>query len=154
MPQVEQVQAYGFCEETREVHCTTAQPFRFIFLSGSLILVDEGSVQLVSTSLALRLPQAVSTYYDVTLELATTPSPIDAFSGPERESLHLWFLSLSFTSRFVKHVFHRSKRRHLVLPTDKKRDIFCLWNVEGMSFEKSYILLVSVSIPPRLAYKR
>ena len=41
----------ALCEETREVHRTAAQPFNFIVCLSRLILVDGGSVQLVSTDL-------------------------------------------------------------------------------------------------------
>ena len=54
------------------MHCTADR------LSESFILVEEGSVQLVLTSLALRLLNT----HAVTLVFATTPSPFDASLVP------------------------------------------------------------------------
>ena len=97
----------GLCEVTREVHCTAAQPFESLTFA-------EGSVQLVSTSLALRLPHKVERDARICNYTVTNR----CFSGPERESPQPWFLSvhasLSFKSRFVKHVLHRSKHLHIV----------------------------------------
>ena len=83
---------------------TTIQVHR---LSESLTLVAEVSAQLVSTSLTVRL---LNTSNDVTLELATAPSPNDAslFASVNRYSVGSCPCkpSLSFKLRFVTHQFH------------------------------------------------
>ena len=83
----------------------------------SLILVDEGSVQLVSTSFALRLPQKVEHLLCCDSRACKHTVTHRCFSGPTRESLQRWFLSVqtSFPSRlrFVESVFRESGHRHL-----------------------------------------
>ena len=65
------------------MHCTAAQPF---VVSESLILVGEGSVQLVSTSRALRLPRNVERLFCCDARACDYTAPNRCFSGPER-----WF---------------------------------------------------------------
>ena len=108
-------------------------------LSESLIIVVEGSVQLVSTSLAFQLPQNVGlSCCDACICNYTVTNR--CFSGPTRGSLPRWFLplqtSLSFKLRFVvKHMFHRSKHRlHLVSRQTRNAASFRWWYFEGMRF--------------------
>ena len=72
-------------------------------------------------------------------------------AGPERESPHLWFLSVTFVQIMIRQTRVSSKQTSaLCAATDQKCDIFCQWNFEGMSVN---FLLMSVKFPPRLAYK-
>ena len=91
------------------MHCTAAEPFE------SLILVDEYSFLLVSTSFALRLPRKVEHLLGRGAGTCNYTVTSWRFSGPDRESLQLWFLfvetSLLFKLRFVASVFRRSGRR-------------------------------------------
>ena len=75
-----------------------------------MILVDEGSVQLVFTSFAFE--------HWLCCDARTYTVTYRCFSGPTRESLQRWFLSVqtspSFKRRSVKHVPNRSKHRYRV----------------------------------------
>ena len=95
----------GFCKETREAHCTEAQPFRFfICLSRrfSLMRVLFSSSRPISSMTEHKVEHLC---FDARICNSTVTHRL--FSGPTRESLQRWFLSvqssLTFKLRFVEH---------------------------------------------------
>ena len=96
VPQAKDAQAgspQGLCEETCEVHCTRSTTFHVHRLCESLVLINEGPVQDVSTLLAYWLPQKV--------EHCCCDTRICNYTVTDRESLQRLFFcvqtSLSFT---------------------------------------------------------
>ena len=80
VPQDKQVQAWspqGLCEEKRRVCCTAAQPFTFFDCLRRWLSLIFVSVQRLHCGCHKKLNT-----FAVTLVLATTPSPIDAFLVP------------------------------------------------------------------------
>ena len=105
--------------ETRAiVRGTTIQVHR---LSGSSILVDEGSVQLASISLALRLRWKVE-HLCSDQSICNCTVTKRCFSSPERESPQRWLRSV------VESVFRRNGRRlrHVAQLATEKGCFLCL----------------------------